>query len=566
MAPEARGQGAADALIRACADRARELGAPVLSWHDGDRQPPRPGRVRARRRHRRHLARVRARPGVTGTALARRWWSGAGGIRTPGPLRTGCFQGSCNKPDSATAPGLAGPGERSRHGGGRLLERRLSSDGARVAKLDRRPALLAGAWSSGRVPSRGWSARSAGRRSDGLTVHAAGSGHSFTEAALTDGAMIRIEALNRVLDADPASGLVKVEAGITLRDLNAALWERGLAMENLGDIDRQTLAGAISTATHGTGAELRNLSAQVEALELVLADGSVLEVSEQADADAYRAARVGLGALGVIYSVTLRAVPAFTLHRVDSPRPLEETLASLDELAARNDHFEFFVFPYTDTALTIERNRTDGPPRPRGPRQRLPERDRARELRHGRAALERRAPRSRRRSRGWSASPPRQFSRTERTDRSYRIFASERRVRFTEMEYAIPRAARPGGGAPGAEPGARARAPGRLPDRVPAGRPRRRAAQPRPRAPDRLRRGPPVPGGGLGALLPGRRADHVRVRGPPALGQAPLPDRRDAGAALPALGRLPRGPRPARPRGPLLERLYRTACSARFVA
>ena len=199
-----------------------------------------------------------------------------------------------------------------------------------------------------------------------LAIHTAGAGHSFTEAALTDGAMLRIEALNRVLDVDTVSGLVKVEAGITLRDLSAALWERGLAMENLGDIDRQTLAGAISTATHGTGADLRNLSAQVEALELVLADGSVLEVSERTDPEAYRAARVGLGALGVIYSVTLRAVPAFTLHRVDAPHPIEETLAGLDELAARNDHFEFFVFPYTDTALTIERNRTDAPPRPRG--------------------------------------------------------------------------------------------------------------------------------------------------------------------------------------------------------
>src|SRR5436190_16334539 len=193
----------------------------------------------------------------------------------------------------------------------------------------------------------------------GLTVHAAGSGHSFTEAALTQGAMIRTEGLNRVLEADRDSGLVKVEAGVRLSDLSAALWERGLAMENLGDIDRQTLAGAISTATHGTGAELRNLSAQVEALELVLGDGSMLEVSEGEDRDAYRAARVGLGALGVIYSVTLRAVPAFTLHRVDSPRPVEETLASIDELGARSEHFEFFVFPYTDTALTIERNRTD---------------------------------------------------------------------------------------------------------------------------------------------------------------------------------------------------------------
>src|SRR4051812_13933450 len=280
--------------------------------------------------------------------------------------------------------------------------------------------------------------RAVGRAGDrDLTVHAAASGHSFSEAALTHGAMIRIEALNRVLDADPDSGLVKVQAGISLRDLSTALWEQGLAMENLGDIDRQTLAGAISTATHGTGANFRNLSAQVEALELVLADGSVLEVSERTDPEAYRAARVGLGALGVIYSVTLRAVPAFALHRVDAPHPIDQILASLDELAARNDHFEFFVFPYTDTALTIERNRTDAPPRPR---------DRVsayvNEIVLENYAMDvlsrvgRLLPSTIPRLVGFAA---RQFSRTEKTDRSYRVFASERRVRFTEMEYAIPR-------------------------------------------------------------------------------------------------------------------------------
>jgi L-gulonolactone oxidase len=277
--------------------------------------------------------------------------------------------------------------------------------------------------------------RRAGER--GLTIHAAGSGHSFTEAALTGGAMIRIEALNRVLDADRESGLVRVEAGITLRDLSAALWERGLAMENLGDIDTQTLAGAISTATHGTGAQFRNLSAQVVALELVLADGSLLELSERADSDAFRAARVAFGALGVIYAVTLRAVPAFTLRRVDAPRPIEETLAAVDELAERNEHFEFFVFPYTDTALTIERNRIDGPPRPRGPvaafvNEILVENYAMDVLsRIGRAA-----PSTIPRLVGFAA---RQFSRTEKVDRSYKVFASERRVRFTEMEYAIPR-------------------------------------------------------------------------------------------------------------------------------
>src|SRR5919108_2579332 len=180
-------------------------------------------------------------------------------------------------------------------------------------------------------------ARAVARAADrGLTAHAAGSGHSFTETALTEGAMIRIEALNRVLAADHGSGLVKVEAGISLRDLGEALWGRGLAMENLGDIDRQTLAGAISTATHGTGIGFRNLSAQVEALELVLGDGTVRELSARSDPEAFLAARVGLGALGVIYSVTLRTVPAFAMHRLDSPQPLEETLTRLDELSARH--------------------------------------------------------------------------------------------------------------------------------------------------------------------------------------------------------------------------------------
>jgi FAD-linked oxidoreductase len=271
----------------------------------------------------------------------------------------------------------------------------------------------------------------------GLAIRAAGSGHSFTEAALTDGAMFRLEALNRVLDADRETGLVKVEAGITLADLNAALWERGLALENLGDIDRQTLAGAISTATHGTGAGFRNLSAQVAALELVLADGSVIEVSERGDGDAFRAARVGLGALGIIYSVTLRAVPAFSMRRVDSPQPLERTLAELDELAARNEHFEFYVFPHTDTALAIERNRVEGPPRPRGRvgayvSEILVENYAMDVL----SRIARRFPASIPRLAGFAA---RQFSRSERSDRSYRIFASERRIRFTEMEYAIPR-------------------------------------------------------------------------------------------------------------------------------
>jgi L-gulono-1,4-lactone dehydrogenase len=271
----------------------------------------------------------------------------------------------------------------------------------------------------------------------GRTVHVAGSGHSFTEAALTDGVMVRIEALDRLLDASPDTGLVKVEAGITLAALNERLWALGLAMENLGDIDRQTLAGAICTATHGTGARLPNISAQVEGLEIVTADGELRALSASGSPDDLLAARVSLGALGAIYSVTLRTVPAFTLHRVDTPRPLGEVLGRFEELAEGNDHFEFFVFPYTEQALTIERNRSELAPRPRG-KLRAWASDVVMENTVGDLALRliRRRPSLIPRL---SAGAAKMMSQGERLDRSYRIFANERRIRFTEMEYALPR-------------------------------------------------------------------------------------------------------------------------------
>ena len=106
----------------------------------------------------------------------------------------------------------------------------------------------------------------------GRKISVPGSGHSFTETAMTDGTMIDVGALSGVLEADRSSRLVKVGAGTVLADLNERLHELGLAMENLGDIDRQTVAGAISTGTHGTGAKLRNISSQVVAMELVLAE------------------------------------------------------------------------------------------------------------------------------------------------------------------------------------------------------------------------------------------------------------------------------------------------------
>jgi L-gulonolactone oxidase len=271
----------------------------------------------------------------------------------------------------------------------------------------------------------------------GREVSVAGSGHSFTEAALSDGTLIHLGALSGVLEADAASGLVRVGGGTVLADLNEELARLGLAMENLGDVDRQTIAGAISTGTHGTGARLRNISAQVEAIELVLGDGSMRELSAAAEPELLRAARVGLGALGAISAVTLRCVPAFTLRRVDEPRPRERVLDELEQLAAAHDHFELFTFPYSDLALVLERDRTEEPPRPRGRAAAF-----LNDVVLENWALEALAASGR----ALPAAIPalsrlagRVASGGATVDRSDRAFVNERRVRFTEMEYALPR-------------------------------------------------------------------------------------------------------------------------------
>jgi L-gulono-1,4-lactone dehydrogenase len=285
----------------------------------------------------------------------------------------------------------------------------------------------------------------------GAGVRAVGSGHSFSDAACTDGTMVDVTRMDQVLACNVAEGerdegasrlagetrFVTVEAGITLQSLGAELAARGLALHNQGDIDAQTLGGATATATHGTGVGYRNLSAGIAAIRLVTAAGDVLELSPERDPDAFLAARVSVGALGVVSAITLRCVPRFTLHRHDAPLPLAETLDRLDEHVDGNDHFEFWVFPYTRTALTRTCRRSAEEPSPSPAwRRRLQEdvlENRLLELvcRTGRA-VPRAVPRLNRLA---SAA----MSASEVEDHSHNVFPTQRRVRFNEMEYAIPR-------------------------------------------------------------------------------------------------------------------------------
>jgi L-gulonolactone oxidase len=269
------------------------------------------------------------------------------------------------------------------------------------------------------------------RASGRLKVSA--SGHSFTDIACTDATMLRLDGLDKVLSVDGTR--VQVGAGITLNKLGRELAARGLAMENQGDIDRQQLAGALSTATHGTGIGFGNLSSQVVGMRMVTADGSVRDL----EGDELRAARVGLGALGVITSVTLQCVPLFTLKRLDLPAGLDETLERLDELVDPNDHFEFYGFPYTGRVMTRESERSDREPEPKGDFERFVETVVAENWVPGAVFwLGRTVP---------SIIPALNrrivplMGPGKVIDHAYRVYASRRDIPFTEMEYGIPREA-----------------------------------------------------------------------------------------------------------------------------
>ncbi len=268
----------------------------------------------------------------------------------------------------------------------------------------------------------------------GRSVRVAGAGHSFSGVVPTDGTLLSLDRLDRVLDVDRDSGLVRAEAGIRLHRLVRELHAHGLALPNLGDIDAQSLAGALVTGTHGTGAKLGNLAASVGAMELVLADGSELTVD---GGDELRAARVGLGALGVVAAVTLRCVPAFRLHAVDRPLPLDDVLGELDRHVDGNDHFELFTFPHSPIALTRTNNRSDAAPSPRHPR-----REWLQDVvldNHVFGLLNRVARRAPKTIPTLNRLAGRSASQRERVADSFDVFASPRLVRFEEMEYALPR-------------------------------------------------------------------------------------------------------------------------------
>ena len=269
------------------------------------------------------------------------------------------------------------------------------------------------------------------------TVKAVGSGHSFTPAALTNGHLVDLSGLRRLVDVDRQNHRVTVEAGISIQDLNELLHGLGYALPNLGDIAYQTISGAVSTATHGTGRELGGIATRLAAMRLVAGDGSVLDMSPSHHAALFDAARVGVGALGIMTQVTLDVVPAFRLKAQEGADRLERLLESLDEHVDSNEHFEFFWIPHTEWALTKRNNRTEEPVSRGNPMRRWYEKTLLENYAFGAVCYAGRA-RPRLIPRLATALPS--TGQTTHVDDSYRIFTSKRIVKFVEMEYAIPRA------------------------------------------------------------------------------------------------------------------------------
>ena len=267
-------------------------------------------------------------------------------------------------------------------------------------------------------------------------VKVVGSGHSFTAIAVAPDHLVEMTRYNKVVGLDADRMEVTVESGIVISDLNEYLDVAGFAMPNLGDVTYQTISGALSTSTHGTGSLRTGLAAQVMAFRLVVASGEVLQCSANENVEFFHSGRVGLGALGILSTLTLRIVPAFRLHAIEEPMRVDALLAKLDELVTGNDFFEFYWIPHTGWALTKRNNVTELPADPPARFKTWYNKMFMENYAFGALCyIGRFAPRFIPRL---SKALP-STGRTEYVNASHRIFASKRLVRFYEMEYSIRR-------------------------------------------------------------------------------------------------------------------------------
>lgn len=272
-------------------------------------------------------------------------------------------------------------------------------------------------------------------RESGRRLKVVGSGHSFSGIARPEEVILDLRNVSGIVEVDHVAKTVVVNAGTTISDLNLALHRHGLAMPNLGDVTYQSILGALSTSTHGTGIGHGGLATQVVGFTIVTSDGQVLPCSPTSHKEIWRYGRVSLGALGVVTDVTLKVVDSFALQAVEQPEPVDDVLANWERYTRENEHFEFYWIPHTRWALTKRNNRTDQPPTERRPIATFWNKIVMENVAFGALC---------RTGRSVPSLIPRLATilpsqgRQVRVDDSFRIFASKRLVKFYEMEYSIP--------------------------------------------------------------------------------------------------------------------------------
>ncbi|GAB6985054.1 D-arabinono-1,4-lactone oxidase [Nocardioides pyridinolyticus] len=275
-------------------------------------------------------------------------------------------------------------------------------------------------------------------RTEGSTVKMVGTGHSFTAISAPEDTILRPTHLGGILSVDRDAMTVTALAGTRLEVLNAQLEAMGLSLHNMGDIAEQTLAGAISTGTHGTGGVAASLSAQVCGLELVTGTGEVVTATETESPEVLEVARVGLGALGILTTITFRVEPLFVLEANETPMSWDEALDGFDERVANHHHVDTYWFPHTDRMLTKTNDRRATPEtEPLSPLRRWWDDEFLSNslfgaLNHLANAVPAIVPRL-------NQVSSRMLAARSYSDVAHRVFTSPRDVVFREMEYAVPR-------------------------------------------------------------------------------------------------------------------------------
>jgi FAD-linked oxidoreductase len=285
-------------------------------------------------------------------------------------------------------------------------------------------------------PAERWAPRSVDELAHGIAQRAAplrvvGSGHSFTPLVPTSGALLTLDAMSGVVAHDAATHRATLQAGTRLGDVGPALAAIGQEMPNLPDINKQSLAGAIATGTHGTGRAFRAIHGDVTALQLVTSSGEVIDCSRTQRGEVFDAARVGLGAFGVLTRMELQNRPLTRVLKRTHVAPLEQAMAEWPQLIAHHRNVEFYAVPFTGLAAIITCDETDRPAQPRGPdqdTQALMDLKRLRDLFGFSSGLRKRIAHA-----AMADLPP-----EEAVDEGWKLLSNERPVRFNEIEYHLP--------------------------------------------------------------------------------------------------------------------------------